>query len=331
MKIIIADQNNWEKSVEVQKAVVRIGSADTSDIPLSSASIAPVHLQLHYLPEEFGCKVLNLGSAVTVMRSEHEEALQSYARTDLQNGDEIVLGEYRIRVQLPITTKVIQASRSIGASLSFPNTTLYSHAPTVGWLTVENIGEQSPSQFHVDISGLPDECVKIDPIPLLYAGAQEEVRVQLFHRGMYPYAGLTALSIRVFAPGDYPGEQVLIEQGIYVAPVFEQSLEFANDLIDIEAAPALPVSAPEPTISAIPKNLPSTPPPPRETLSPVPLPSPEPIPTPIAVKKVEVKEVEPISTPKEAPQPEPVVQKAKPMPKPVIVRDLPDEFWDEGE
>lgn len=346
MKLIIADYNNWEKTVDLDKAVIRIGSSPTSDVPLNSPDVAPTHLQFHYLPEEFGCKLLNLGTEVKIVRGEYQEVLQSYARTELTNGDEITLGEYRIRVKLPITTKILQASRSISASLSFPNTTLYPHTPTVGWLTVKNIGVESPCQFHVSVSGLPADCVKIDPIPLLYSGAQEEVRIQLTHHGTYPYAGLTELTIRVFAPSDYPGEQVIIEQGIYVTPVFEQTLDFVKDLDAEAAAPASSENAPGPnlvaqsTTSSVPPRVPPPPPPKPEPVNPelvaeaedepeTPIQEEEPVDASEETEEATATAKE--SQPEKAPLKETVAALPKPEPKAVVVRDLPEEFWDESD
>ena len=62
MKLIITDHNAWEKTFELNKAVIRLGSSPASDILLNEKGIAPTHLQFHYLPSEFGCKVLNLGT-----------------------------------------------------------------------------------------------------------------------------------------------------------------------------------------------------------------------------------------------------------------------------
>lgn len=330
MKLIVADYNSWEKTVDLDKAVVRIGSSPSSDIPLSSPNIAPTHLQFHYLPEETGCKVLNLGTEVKLLRKESEEVLSSYARTTLENGDEILLGEYRIRVELPIFTKTLQKSRSISASLSFPNTTLYPHTPAVGWLTVKNIGVQSPCQFHVSVSGLPADCVKIDPIPLLYSGAQEEVRIQFFHHGLYPYAGLTDLNIRVFAPGDYPGEQVLIEQGIYVTPVFEQTLEFVDAASLDEAALAPSVNAPDPNMVAhsSTSSVPPVEPPPAPTREAASVPAPLDLPAESEMDDA-IAVTEEIPGKQPAKKEKVAVQVAEP--KPVVVRDLPEEFWDDDD
>ena len=327
MQLIITDRNGWEKAIAFDKAVLRIGSSLSNDLPLADPQIAPTHLQIHYLPEEFGCKVLNLGSDLKVLHQDHEDILRSYARTELKNADELILGDYRLRVQLPTTTKTIQSARSLSATLNFPATTLYPHTPAVGWITIKNLGEQSPCQFHVQVSGLAADCVQIDPIPLLYSGAQEEVRLQLFHRGLYPRAGLTELTLRIFAPTDYPGEQVLIEQGIYVTPVFEQTFEILDDPDADAGAVAPSVHIPEPDVvaqSAISSVPPVLPPPPSAEHE-LPPPAVAPLSPPSAAFETEKEAVQKTVVAEK----EKIAVQRKPEPKSVVVRDLPEEFWDE--
>ena len=333
MKLIIADYNGWEKTVALDKAVVRIGSTNANDIQLISPQIAPIHLQFHYLPEAFGCKLMNLGSEVKILRGEYQEILLSYASAELANGDEILLGDYRVRVQLPIITKTIQTSNSLSAALLFKNTTLYQHSPSTGWLTIKNIGEQSPCQFHVSVSGLPADCVKIDPIPLLYSGAEEEVRVQIFHRGLYPLAGFTELTIRVFAPSNYPGEQVLIEQGIYVTPIFEQLLVIGDDVYLNDGAVATAANEPDlsmvaqSTVSPVPRM--AAPPSSPQDDPPLPV-SVEAVQPPVQMAEEEIMSPLPVKVAKEIlVKEEKSAVMEKSVPKPVIVRDLPEEFWDE--
>ena len=64
----------------------------------------------------------------------------------------------------------------------------------------------------------------------MYSGAQEEVRIQIFHRILYPPAGRQTIVLKVSAPESYPGEELIIRQGIYVTPVFKQALELFDDV-----------------------------------------------------------------------------------------------------
>jgi len=102
MELTIIEQNGWKKSVEIKKAVIRIGSAAANDVQLTSPQISPVQLQLHYLQENPStCKVLNVGGEVVVWQNQSQAVLPPYALTHISNGSEIVLGEYRIQFKLP--------------------------------------------------------------------------------------------------------------------------------------------------------------------------------------------------------------------------------------
>jgi len=246
MKLIISEQNGWKKPVTIEKAITRLGSAPTSDVQLISPEIAPIHLQLYYLEDApTNCKVFNLGSPVTIRSGDQHIVLSSFETIQIQNGSEIELGPYRIQFILPLSATTLQETTSIQASLRFPEATLLPDQVTTGWLTIKNTGVQSSCQVDIDLSGFPVDCMQIDPAPLLYTGGQEDVRIQLFHRKLYPAAGFQTLTINVSACDSYPGEQVVINQGIYVSPVFEQSLEIFDDLSSNEPAqtPVEPVAS----------------------------------------------------------------------------------------
>lgn len=256
MELTIIEQNGWKKSIEFEKAIIRIGSAPTNDIQLTSPEIAPVQLQLHYLRDNPStCKVLNLGSDVVVWQNHSQAVLPPYAITHISNGDEIVLGEYRVQFKLPFAASMISESSSIQANLSFPDATLRMNQAAVGILSLKNTGLHSACQFEVELHGLPPDCMQVDPVPLLYPGAQEDVKVQLFHRKLYPAAGAQELIVKVSSPASYPGEQVVIRQGIYVAPALEHSIEIFDDMVRKEKKEGEQVLA-SPTI--VPANV-STP------------------------------------------------------------------------
>ncbi len=133
--------------------------------------------------------------------------------------------------------------------LSFSDATLRSESATTGVLSLKNTGLESACQFEVLLQGFPVDCMQVDPVPLLYPGAQEDVRVQLFHRKLYPAAGAQELVVMVSSPTSYPGEQVVIRQGIYVAPVLEHSVKIFDDMareepIEAEQIAEAPVTVP---------------------------------------------------------------------------------------
>jgi hypothetical protein len=241
MNIIITEVNGWSKTLEVKKAITRIGNAPSVDVQIPSTSIAPLHLQILSNPElPTGCRVVNLASQLEIIHNGNVTPLEPYSTQDINDGDEIRLGEYRLTFQVPFSTAFMRTCKSIEATLNLTDTTLQPHLPLDGILTVKNVGEQDACQFQVSLSGLPEDCFHIDPIPLLYPGAQEDVRVRFFHQITYPQAGRRDLLITINAPDDYPGEELVIRQSLFVAPVFKQVMELLDD-IALSPAPMAPI------------------------------------------------------------------------------------------
>jgi len=231
MELKVTEVNGWSKVIDLKKAITRIGSAPTADIQLPSNSIAPLHLQILSDPDlPTGCRVVNMAGELEVWNNGSAFPFSPFATHNISDKDEIQLGEYRLAFSLPFSAAILRSSTSIEASLTFSDSLLQPGLPLDGLLLVKNTGGRDACQFQVTLSGLPEDCCRIDPIPLLYPGAQEEVRIRLFHNITYPPPGLHELLLAVNAPLDYPGEEFVIRQGIYVAPVFRQTLEVVDDL-----------------------------------------------------------------------------------------------------
>lgn len=354
MEIKIIEPNGWSKSMRIDKALIRIGSGPGVEIQIPSIQIAPLHLQLLNSPDlPSGCRALNLNAAVEVQRGKMSIPLATYAKLDLRDGDEILVGEYRLSLSLPAAAALVRSSRSIQASLAFPDSTLRPEAALVGTLLVRNSGSQPACQFEVTLSGLPDDCYQIDPIPLMYPGAQEEVHLRLYHRRLYPPAGAQELIFTITAPDDYPGEELVISQSVYIMPVFAQELLIADDLSSPPAVRTEPVSqsVPPPALE-FPPQLPIETSPAVETSA---LQEPEPVALEVAAEPQIAAPELPAQTPAvvaprrpasrrsraldaaaEAAKPAaPVEPAAPPAPpenrsRPKVVRSQPDDFWDEG-
>ena len=235
MELTIIEPHGWKKSVMPSKALIRIGADPANDISLTSAQISPVHLQIQYSPDSPSrCTVMNLGNAVEVLHLNDSNEFPAYAIFQVGNGDEIVLDSYRIQFSLPFVAQTVTDSQSIKAFVSFPDATLRPGAATIGTLTLQNDGLQSACQFEVALEGFPVDCMQIDPVPVLFPGAKEEIQIRLFHHKFYPIAGPQELILTISAPSSYPGEHVVIRQGLYVAPLLKHSMDIIDDLaIDI--------------------------------------------------------------------------------------------------
>ncbi|MBI9047092.1 MAG: hypothetical protein JEZ06_21580 [Anaerolineaceae bacterium] len=249
MELKIVEAQGWTKSIEIEKATMSVGSAPSNDIYLQTESIAPVQMQIYYSPYlPSSCRLLNLVGSLTIKNLGGEIRIAPFQKVDVQDGDEIQLGEYKLVFSLPLSVEKVEKSHSIEAALSFSDPVLKPGQVLEGRLTLKNLGEEEECQFDVDFYGFPEDCVQIDPIPLMYPGAEEQIGIQLYHHTTYPEAGSTNLRISVIAQESYPGERLNINQGIYVEPVFSQLMEIEDDLalqeihpekVDAETEPAL--------------------------------------------------------------------------------------------
>lgn len=316
MKLNIVEENGWAKSITIQKTITRVGSASSNDVCLYSDQVAPLQLQILSSPDlPSSCRVVNLANELTVYHHGAPSVLPTYCTADMRDGDELEIGAYRLIFELPLASSILRTSSSMEASITFPNAVLSMDYPLEGRLTIKNTGSQKNCQFRVTIRGLPADCYQVDPIPLMYPGAQEEVRLRLFHRITHPEAGFRDVMVVINAPASYPGEELVIRQGVYITPVFEQELVILDDLyrptqpvpeghnepepepapvvVALKEQPVQPSGDTEPPAPAIPQSL-WTEPVKRVTADPLPI-------KPTLVEPVFSDEdrwlVEPVSTP----------------------------------
>lgn len=313
MDITIIEKNGWEKVVNVEKAVTRVGSASSCDIKLASPNISPVHLQIIYDRQNPGsCKVLNFGPAFVLSSHGAETTVESYATQEARDGDVISIAEYRLRFQMPLTTGLLASSLQISATLQIKDPVLRLEAPTVATLRLKNLGNNPNCLLQVSISGLAAEHYQLDPLPILYPGAEEDVRIRFFHRQESPPAGFLTITLLVTAPASYPGEQVIIQQGLYVTPVLKTALRLEDDMPVTETAPAV-------ELPAAPAGLEEAKPQAAATFEPFPTPEPSPALAPNPQPE------------KEKPQPA-AAQPARPvkdLSSAKVVRNPSETYWDE--
>lgn len=229
MEIVITERNGWSKRVTVEKSIIRIGGDVSNDIQVESAIIAPLHLQIYHSNESTS-RVLNLADALTIKSGGISTELLPLIPLEIRDGDEIEIGEVQLLFRLPPSSGMVRTSKVIEANLTFGDSVLRPYMPAVGLLTVKNKGHKDASQFQVTISGMPSDCYQVDPLPLMYPGAQEDIRIRLFHKIIQPQAGPVSMVVVISAPESYPGEEVLLQQKIYVEPVFKQVLEIKDDV-----------------------------------------------------------------------------------------------------
>lgn len=231
MNLTVIEQNGWKKQIQLNKAVVRIGTAPTNDIQLSSPGVAPIHLQIINDPQSLGkCTLLNMAALVMLVSGDKQSPIESGAQADVSNGDELILDEYHILFELPLSSKILESSNQIEASLVVPDAVLRTDFPAVGTLHLKNLGAHPNCQFHVAIDGLAATCFRIDPLPILYPGSEEDVRIQFFHHSIIPSAGFHTITATITAPVSYPGERVILHQELYISPSLKTDINLEDDM-----------------------------------------------------------------------------------------------------
>ena len=234
MKIRIINENDWEKAYYYDKDIIRIGSQLGCDIQLKGQNIQPIHLQLIVTngPENGGV-IRAFADGVTLTRGEQVQNMVRTEAYDLIEGDTITLENYRIIVEFGSGRTRVRTSRSIAAELMLYKTELEPDLPLSGLITLKNIGTEHACQFHIEIHGVPKDCVRTQPMPYLYPGGEGTTGFVITHLGTRPEPGFHTLSISLTAPDDYFGETLEFNQNIYVAPVFKNVISLTDDSTDL--------------------------------------------------------------------------------------------------
>lgn len=186
---------------------------------------AQVQIQIDPLQPSIS-KLLCLAGQVSVARNGKTEQIGLYQFAPLQPFDQILIAGHTISIELPAPSA---QSNNFAAELSIPEPTIQIGKALVGRLTVKNLGEKDNCQFQVTLSGLPKDCYQVESIPLMYPDSEAEVSIRFFHHGTYPRIGLAPIQLRIASDLSYPGEEIVIEKTLWVAPVFAYDLELKDD------------------------------------------------------------------------------------------------------
>lgn len=262
--VTITNKFGWSKTVEFQKALLTIGRSKTNDVVLEEeqgAGAEALHLQL-VCPKtgDAAYRVINLsGQPLEIVDGPSAGALiKSRTPQILRNRDVLVLGEFTLTFDLQTERGVCMERRSanLGMKLELPHAHLRPDKKLAGVLTLTNYGATRRCQFTIEVDGLPNDCLRISPAPLLYPGASEEVEIQFFHRGTRPPAGRQPVRISASASQAYPQEMISISLDLLVEAVRKYALTFENEEVPqpvsiptAQTAPAAAVAIPEAPVS----------------------------------------------------------------------------------
>ncbi len=243
--VIIINERGWQKPHPLGEGRFWVGTAEDAHIRLDDPGIAPYHLQLVNSSSERSVRLVNLSNAPLLLHKGSASQLFAPGRgIDLLGTERLGIGSYHLEFQLhkqgaARPTHKENKRRFIGVRLQLPDVVLRLDSPLVGVLTLQNAGAQA-CQFDIQLEGLPPECYEIAPLPLLHPGGEESSEIRFFHRRVSPPAGPCAVTLKVSAPAVYPGEEVIIQQTLKVAPAYGHSLSFGEPAAQAIAAPLQP-------------------------------------------------------------------------------------------
>lgn len=236
MIIKLQNADGWEKTVSFDKTIVRIGSAATCDLVLSGSDIAPLQCQL-MLPDSALslCTIFNIAEGTILKRGSLLIDLDAGKKNYMLGQDQLLIGEFDLTLSDDSDTNFHKATDHMEAELVLRSNTLTPEEPISGLFTVHNTGTEKSCQFSLKARGLPEECVMIEPIPLLYPGARESIGILITHRETTPSPGLHKLTLTLSAHSDYFGEFAVFNQNIYVSALIRNEYSIEDDLSGLRA------------------------------------------------------------------------------------------------
>ncbi len=225
--IKVTDKAGWSRVFALEKAIILIGNDPISDIVLPAGvetTTAPVSLQLICEAQSPSrIKAINLRHNIIPrfnLNSLRSNPILPQQSTELVEGDQLTLGSYLLVFSLlGQGFRLAERSEHLGVELLLPTLDLTPEMPLEGEIRLTNFSQQVHLQLDLDILGLPRECYRIDPAPLLHAGGSETLSIRFLHRGSQPPMGVCQVKLKAAAPPAFVLESVTIPFALNVKPV----------------------------------------------------------------------------------------------------------------
>lgn len=256
--IKVTDKAGWSRVFALEKAIILIGNDPVSDIILpagAETTTAPVSLQLICEAQSpTRIKAINLRHNIIPrfnLNSLRSNPILPQQTTELVEGDQLTLGSYLLVFSLTGQGfRLAQRSEQLGVELLLPSLDLSHDAVLDGEIRLTNFSQQVHLQLDLDIVGLPHECYRIDPAPLLHAGGSETLSVRFIHRGSQPPVGVCQITLKAAAPHAFVLESVSIPFTLNVKPVVAFEASFGE--LGTPPEPQLAVGPKRPRVYAAP-------------------------------------------------------------------------------
>ena len=230
MRIRIINEKDWEKSYELDKSIIRVGSQITCDIMISDPDVPPLMMQITRSGTiDIRNTMRFFTENITLTRGDQTFPPDMNMPYEVLDGDKINFSRYRMIIELESDKSRVRQTEHMRAEMFLSDRDLAPDSPISGGLLLKNLGTQRPCQFRLNIKGIPAECLYSSPLPYLHPGASSSVGFTISHLKTRPAPGFHTVSITLSAPDDYYGEMLEFNQDIYVYPVFDNVMILEDD------------------------------------------------------------------------------------------------------
>ena len=230
MKIRIINEKDWEKSYELDKSIIRVGSQINCDVLINDSDVPALLMQITRSGTIDVRNVMRFfAENVTLTRGEQTFPPDLNVPYFVLDGDKVTFGLYRMIIELESDKSRVRQSEHMRAEMFLSDRDLTPESPISGGLLLKNLGTEKPCQFRMNIKGIPSECLYTSPMPFLHPDASSSVGFTISHLKTKPEPGLHTVSITLSAPDDYYGEMLEFNQNIYVHPVYDNVMILEDD------------------------------------------------------------------------------------------------------
>ncbi len=237
MRIRIINDKDWERSYELDKSIIRVGSQVTCDVLINDTDVPALMMQITRTGTiDIRNSMRFFAANIILTRGDQSFPAEMNLPYEVLDGDKISFSRYRMIIELDSDKSRVRQSEHMRAEMFLSDRDLSPERPISGGLLLKNLGTQRPCQFRMNIKGIPSECLYSSPLPYLHPGASSSVGFTISHLKTKPAPGFHTVSITLSAPDDYYGEMLEFNQDIYVRPVFDNVMILEDDTDRLETA-----------------------------------------------------------------------------------------------
>ncbi|MBQ6504939.1 MAG: hypothetical protein IJI57_13610 [Flexilinea sp.] len=237
MRIRIINEKDWERSFELDKSIIRVGSQVTSDVYVNDPEVPALLMQITRTGNiDTRYTMRFFADNLTLTRGEQSFPPDINMPYEVLDGDKVGFNRYRMIIELESDRSRVRQSEHMRAEMFLSSRDLSPDKPISGGMLLKNLGTQRPCQFRLNIRGIPQDCLYSSPMPYLHPGASSSVGFTISHLKTKPGPGFHTVSITLSAPDDYYGEMLEFNQDIYVYPVFDNLMILEDDTDKLSGA-----------------------------------------------------------------------------------------------